>query len=130
MKVRSILSVLALVFIVASSFTLDSKNPPFKNKFPGLPLVLRGEVGTETGRSISIIPIEAINGEDGILHIMFLKPLGEVKVLVDGQLQETCQVTTEGQETEFSVAGWASGTYELEFQTTDGGYAYGIFVIE
>ena len=56
--------------------------------------VLKGEVPTTTSRSIPVIPISAsVSTDDNIVEIIFTVPLGEVKILVDGQVQEVCQVT-------------------------------------
>lgn len=53
-----------------------------------------------------------------------------MKILVDGQVQEVCQVTAPGQTTSFSIEGWAPGVYKLEFKVAEGGYVYGELVIE
>lgn len=53
-----------------------------------------------------------------------------MKILVDEQVQEVCQVTTPGQTTSFSIEGWAPGIYKLEFKVAGGGYVYGELVIE
>ena len=56
--------------------------------------MLKGEVPTTTSRSIPVIPISAsVSTDDNIVEIIFTVPLGEVKILVDGQVQEVCQVT-------------------------------------
>ncbi|MDR5579036.1 DUF3244 domain-containing protein [Bacteroides thetaiotaomicron] len=77
------------------------------------------------------IPISAsVSTDDNIVEIIFTVPLGEVKILVDGQVQEVCQVTAPGQTTSFSIEGWAPGVYKLEFKVAGGGYVYGELVIE
>lgn len=124
MKVRFILSLFAALFIAGNLFATEVSAP---NK--RLDVVLRGEVGRETGRSVSIIPIEAFV-DDNMVSIIFSAPLGTVEILVDGKAQETCQVTKEGQEISFSVEELAPGTYTLEFKTPEGGYVYGEFTIE
>lgn len=124
MKVRFILSLLALLFI-AGSVVAEPK------KYTGPKIVLEGEIGTETGRSaIPLPPIVAILGDDNLVHIIFEAPIGTVQILVDDQVQETCQVTSVEQETAFSVEGWAPGIYKLEFKTPEGGYVCGEFTIE
>ena len=96
-----------------------------------LPVVLKGEVPTTTHRSIPVIPISAsVSTDDNIVEIIFTAPLGEVKILVDGQVQEVCQVTAPGQTTSFSIEGWAPGVYKLEFKIAGGGYVYGELIIE
>lgn len=98
--------------------------------YSGKRIVFEGEIGTETSRSISIIPIEATISEDCIINVVFLKPIGDVQMLVDGKVEQTLKVTTVGQEIELSVVDLAPGTYKLEFRTPDGKYVYGKFVIE
>lgn len=124
MKVRFILSLFAALFIAGNLFATEVSAP---NK--RLDVVLRGEVGRETGRSVPVIPMEAFV-DDNMVSIIFAAPLGTVEILVDGKAQETCQVTKEGQETSFSVEELAPGTYTLEFKTPEGGYVYGEFAIE
>lgn len=68
--------------------------------------------------------------ENNTVDIIFSTVLGEVKILVDGQVQEVCQVTAPGQTTSFSIEGWAPGVYKLEFKVAGGGYVYGELVIE
>lgn len=124
MKVRFILSLLALLFIAGSVFAEPKK-------YTGPKIVLEGEIGTSTSRSaIPLLPIEAILGDDNLVHIIFEAPIGTVQILVDGQVQETCQVTSVEQETAFSVEGWVPGIYNLEFKTPEGGYVCGEFMIE
>ena len=106
MKVRFILSFLAALFIAGNMIAIESTDRVERK----LPIVLRGEVPTTTSRSIT--------------------PLGEVKIIVDGQVQEVCQVTASGQTTSFSIEGWAPGVYKLEFKVAGGGYVYGELVIE
>lgn len=130
MKVRIVLSFLAALFIVGN-LSVNAANAIARDRFHGLDIVLKGEVGTETGRSaIPSIPIDAVLGDDGLVHIAFDAPLGTVEVSIDGQVLETCEVTTVGQETAFSVIGWEPGAYVLELKTPKGGYVYGEFVIE
>ena len=75
--------------------------------------------------------IDASISTDNItVDIIFSNVLGEVKILVDGQVQEVCQVTAPGQTTSFSIEGWAPGVYKLEFKVAGGGYVYGELVIE
>ena len=123
MKVRFILSFLAALFIAGNMIAIESTERVERK----LPLVLKGEVPTTTSRSIPVIPISAsVSTDDNI----FTVPLGEVKILVDGQVQEVCQVTAPGQTTSFSIEGWAPGVYKLEFKVAGGGYVYGELVIE
>ena len=62
----------------------------------------KGEVPTTTSRSIPVIPINAsVSTDDNIVEIIFTAPLGEVKILVDGQVQEVCQVTARPQKIHF-----------------------------
>ena len=125
MKVRLILSFLLALFVTGNVFAFGNLN----TQYDGLDVVLRGEVGRDTNRSVPTIPIEALIGDDGIVHILFTAPIGKVQIIADGQVQETCEVTTDEYETSFSVQGWAPGTYKLEFRTPDGGYVYGEFEI-
>lgn len=125
MKVRFILSLFAALFIAGNMIASEVSTQLYER----LPVVLRGEVGRETSRSVPVIPMEAFV-EDNMVSIIFAAPLGTVEILVNGKAQETCQVTTTGQETSFSVEGWVSGTYTLEFKTPEGGYVYGEFTIE
>lgn len=127
MKVRFIFSLLAALFIAGSVFAESESLGP---KYTGPKIVLKGEVGTDTSRSVPVIPIQVIQGDDDVVHIIFDAPLGTVQVLVDGQVQEICQVTTLGQETAISIEGWGPGIYKLEFKISDGGYVYGEFLIE
>ncbi len=111
MKVRFILSFLAALFIAGNMIAIESTERVERK----LPLVLKGEVPTTTSRSIPVIPISAsVSTDDNIVEIIFTVPLGEVKILVDGQVQEVCQVTAPGQTTSFSIEGWAPGVYKLE----------------
>lgn len=121
MKVRFILFILFALFATGNVMSAE--------KYKGLDLVLRGEIGRETNRSVSIIPIEAIQGDDGLVHILFSAPVGTVQIIVDGKVQETCVVNAAEYETAFSVQGWKSGIYTLEFKTPEGGYVCGEFVI-
>ena len=125
MKVRFILSFLAALFIAGNMIAIESTDRVERK----LPIVLRGEVPTTTSRSV--IPIDAsISTENNTVDIIFSTVLGEVKILVDGQVQEVCQVTAPGQTTSFSIEGWAPGVYKLEFKVAGGGYVYGELVIE
>lgn len=126
MKVSFILSFFCLLLLTGEV----SANDAIAYKYNGKKVVLDGEVGRETSRSVSAIPIEAFLTEDDMVSILFTDPLGTVEILVDGKAQETCQVTTAGQETSFSVEELAPGTYTLEFKTPEGGYVYGEFTIE
>ena len=120
MKVRFILSFLAALFIAGNMIAIESTERVERK----LPLVLKGEVPTTTSRSIPVIPISAsVSTDDNIVEIIFT-------VLVDGQVQEVCQVTAPGQTTSFSIEGWAPGVYKLEFKVAGGGYVYGELVIE
>ena len=115
MKVRFILSFLAALFIAGNMIAIESTERVERK----LPLVLKGEVPTTTSRSIPVIPISAsVSTDDNIVEIIFTVPLGEVKILVDGQT------------TSFSIEGWAPGVYKLEFKVAGGGYVYGELVIE
>lgn len=117
MKVRFILSFLAALFIAGNMIAIESTERVERK----LPLVLKGEVPTTTSRSIPVIPISAsVSTDDNIVEIIFTVPLGEVKILVDGQVQEVCQVTAPGQTTSFSIEGWAPGVYKLEFKVAGG----------
>ena len=122
MKVRFILSFLAALFIAGNMIAIESTERVERK----LPLVLKGEVPTTTSRSIPA----SVSTDDNIVEIIFTVPLGEVKILVDGQVQEVCQVTAPGQTTSFSIEGWAPGVYKLEFKVAGGGYVYGELVIE
>ncbi|CDE79683.1 putative uncharacterized protein [Bacteroides thetaiotaomicron CAG:40] len=127
MKVRFILSFLAALFIAGNMIAIESTDRVERK----LPIVLRGEVPTTTSRSVPVIPIDAsISTENNTVDIIFSTVLGEVKILVDGQVQEVCQVTAPGQTTSFSIEGWAPGVYKLEFKVAGGGYVYGELVIE
>lgn len=125
MKVRFILSFFSLLLLVGGVLANDAVT----YKYSGPKVVLKGEIGRETSRSVPVIPIEAIISDD-VVHIIFEAPLGTVEILVNGEVQEVCEVTTSGQETSFSVEGWAPGTYTLEFKTPKGGYVSGEFTIE
>ena len=97
MKVRFILSFLAALFIAGNMIAIERVPDRVERK---LPVVLKGEVPTTTSRSIPVIPISAsVSTDDNIVEIIFTAPLGEVKILVDGQVQEVCQVTAPGQTT-------------------------------
>lgn len=127
MKVRFILSFLAALFIAGNVIAVEGSDRVERR----LPLVLKGEVGTETSRSIPVLPIEAfISDDDNTVEVYFTAPLGQVQIVVDGEVQEVCQVAAAGQTTTFSVDDWAPGTYKLEFKIAGGGYVYGEFVIE
>ena len=127
LKVRFILSFLAALFIAGNMIAIESTDRVERK----LPIVLRGEVPTTTSRSVPVIPIDAsISTENNTVDIIFSTVLGEVKILVDGQVQEVCQVTAPGQTTSFSIEGWAPGVYKLEFKVAGGGYVYGELVIE
>ena len=108
MKVRFILSFLAALFIAGNMIAIESTDRVERK----LPIVLRGEVPTTTSRSVPVIPIDAsISTENNTVDIIFSTVLGEVKILVDGQVQEVCQVTAPGQTTSFSIEGWAPGAH-------------------
>lgn len=93
MKVRFILSFLAALFIAGNMIAIESTDRVERK----LPIVLRGEVPTTTSRSVPVIPIDAsISTENNTVDIIFSTVLGEVKILVDGQVQEVCQVTASG----------------------------------
>lgn len=127
MKVRFILSFLAALFIAGNMIAIESTDRVERK----LPIVLKGEVPTTTHRSLPVIPIDAsISTDNNLVEIVFTASLGEVKILVDEQVQEVCQVTTPGQTTSFSIEGWAPGIYKLEFKVAGGGYVYGELVIE
>lgn len=126
MKVRFILSLFAALFIAGNMIAAEISAPQYER----VRVVLKGEVGRETSRSVPVIPIEAFLTDDNMMSILFNAPLGTVEISVNGEVQETCQVTTAGQETSFSVEGWAPGTYTLEFKMPEGGYVYGEFTIE
>lgn len=127
MKVRFILSFLAALFIAGNMIAIESTDRVERK----LPIVLKGEVPTTTSRSLPVIPIDAsISTDNNLVEIVFTASLGEVKILVDEQVQEVCQVTTSGQTTSFSIEGWAPGIYKLEFKVAGGGYVYGELVIE
>ena len=127
MKVRFILSFLAALFIAGNMIAIESTDRVERK----LPIVLKGEVPTTTSRSLPVIPIDAsISTDNNLVEIVFTASLGEVKILVDEQVQEVCQVTTAGQTTSFSIEGWAPGIYKLEFKVAGGGYVYGELVIE
>ena len=127
MKVRFILSFLAALFIAGNMIAIESTDRVERK----LPIVLKGEVPTTTSRSLPVIPIDAsISTDNNLVEIVFTASLGEVKILVDEQVQEVCQVTTTGQTTSFSIEGWAPGIYKLEFKVAGGGYVYGELVIE
>lgn len=125
MKVRFILSLFAALFIAGNMIATEVPAPQYER----VRVVLKGEIGRETSRSVPVIPIEAFV-DDNMVSIIFSAPLGTVEILVDGKAQETCQVTKEGQEISFSVEELAPGTYTLEFKTPEGGYVYGEFTIE
>ena len=104
MKVRFILSFLAALFIAGNMIAIESTDRVERK----LPIVLKGEVPTTTSRSLPVIPIDAsISTDNNLVEIVFTASLGEVKILVDEQVQEVCQVTTPGQTTSFSIEGWA-----------------------
>lgn len=127
MKLRFILSFLVALFVAGNMIAADGTDRVERK----LPVVLKGEVPTTTSRSIPVLPIDAsISTESNTVDVIFTAPLGEVKIVVDGQVQEVCQVTTAGQATSFSIEGWAPGVYKLEFEITKGGYVYGEIVIE
>ena len=127
MKVRFILSFLAALFIAGNMIAIESTDRVERK----LPIVLKGEVPTTTSRSLPVIPIDAsISTDNNLVEIVFTASLGEVKILVDEQVQEVCQVTTPGKTTSFSIEGWAPGIYKLEFKVAGGGYVYGELVIE
>lgn len=127
MKVRFILSFLAALFIAGNMIAIESTDRVERK----LPIVLKGEVPTTTSRSLPVIPIDAsISTDNNLVEIVFTASLGEVKILVDEQVQEVCQVTTPGQTTSFSIERWAPGIYKLEFKVAGGGYVYGELVIE
>lgn len=124
MKVRFILSLL-VTLLVAGSVLANG------DKVSGKGVVLKGEIGTSTGRSvIPIIPIKAFVVDNNIIYIQYDAPLGTVQVLVNGQVEETAEVTTVGQETIFSIADLTPGVYKLELKTPKGGYVYGEFEVE
>ena len=127
MKVRFIFSLIAILFMAGVS---QANEISLEMAYSGKRVVLEGEVGTETSRSGTIDPIEATISEDYVMNVIFVKPIGEVQIVVNGEVIETRQVNTAGQETAFSVADLAPGTYKLEFKTSGGGYLYGEFVIE
>ena len=127
MKVRFILSFLAALFIAVNIIEIESTEMLDRK----LNNVLKREDPTTTRSSIPLITISAsVSTDDNIVEIIFTVPLGEVKILVDGQVQEVCQVTAPGQTTSFSIEGWAPGVYKLEFKVAGGGYVYGELVIE
>ena len=86
---------LAALFIAGNMIAIESTDRVERK----LPIVLRGEVPTTTSRSVPVIPIDAsISTENNTVDIIFSTiVLGEVKILVDGQVQEVCQVTAPGQ---------------------------------
>lgn len=127
MKVRFILSFLVALFIAGNMIAVESTDRVERK----LPIVLKGEVPTTTNRSLPVLPINAsVSTDNNAVEVIFTAPLGEVKIVVDGQVQEVCQVTTAGQATSFSIEGWEPGVYKLEFEITNGGYVYGEIVIE
>lgn len=127
MKVRFIFSFLVALFIAGNTIAFASTDQVDRR----LPIVLKGEVPTTTSRSLPVLPIEAsISTDNNTVDVIFTARLGEVTILVDGQVKEVCQVTAAGQTTSFTIEGWTPGVYKLEFKFAKGGYAEGEIVIE
>lgn len=98
-------------------------------------LILDGEFTDVGSRSISNVPINAHYAEDNVVYIDFYKGVTDVTITVKdnsgNKVYSTSTVASvTNPSTSFSVAGYAPGTYILEFTNSKGGYAYGLFTIE
>lgn len=97
-------------------------------------LILDGEFTDVGSRSISRLPIRA-SLDESTLSISFSRGVTDVTITVkdnDGnEIYSTSTVASASNPgTSFSVAGYAPGTYLLEFTNSDGGYACGLFTVE
>lgn len=97
-------------------------------------IVLEGEFSNEENRSVNIAPISACIS-DNTVYIEFFKGVTDVTITVKNsnnqEVYSTSMVATATNHTaSISVAGYASGTYYLEFTNSKGGYVYGLFIVE
>lgn len=97
-------------------------------------IILDGEFSEEENRSLTNVPIDA-SIENNVVNIEFYKGVTDVTITVKdnngNKVYSTSMVasaTTPG--TSFSIAGYAPGTYILEFTNAKGGYVYGLFTVE
>ncbi|MFK1815356.1 DUF3244 domain-containing protein [Bacteroides fragilis] len=128
MKLRVILSLIVVLFIGQSMCAMSTQ-------ILRRPIVLDGEIIEEGNRSINpLIPISAdIDGTT--LFIEFTKVIGNVDITVKDDTKKevyssSVDVTAANQTTSFSIADLAPGTYLLEFTNSNGGYVYGLFIVE
>lgn len=98
-------------------------------------IALDGEFSEEENRSMRNVPIDVNYAEDNVVYIDFYKGVTDVTITVkDNNGNEVYSTSTVASATNpgtsFSVAGYAPGTYLLEFTNSKGGYAYGSFTVE
>lgn len=128
MKLRFIFSFLFTLLVVGN---VSSSKSMLAFSTGGKNVVLKGEIGTDTGRSETpTVPPITAEVIDKTVYIQFTDAVGTVDILMDGEVQETCNVTNAGQDTAISVEGYEPGTYLLEFKNDLGDYVYGEFIVD
>ena len=99
-------------------------------------ILLEGELTDVGSRSaIRNVPIGVNYAEDNVVYIDFYKGVTDITITVKdnngNKVYSTSTVASDANpSTSFSVAGYAPGTYILEFTNSKGGYAYGLFTVE
>lgn len=126
MNVRFFLLLFVALFIGSSSM--------YAHSLKWGDIVLEGEFSNEESRSISIVPISACIS-DNTVYIEFSKGVTDVTITVKNsnnqEVYSTSMVATATEHSaSISIAGYAPGTYHLEFTNSKGGYVYGLFVVE
>lgn len=128
MKLRFIFSFLVALLLVGN---VSSSSSMLAFSTGGRNVVLKGEIGTDTGRSaVPTTPPITAEVIDKTVRIQFTDAVGAVDISLDGEVQEILETTTSGQETSISVEGYAPGTYLLEFTNASGDCVYGELVVD
>lgn len=128
MKLRFIFSFLVALLLVGN---VSSSSSMLAFSTGGRNVVLKGEIGTDIGRSaVPTTPPITAEVIDKTVRIQFTDAVGAVDISLDGEVQEKLETTTSGQETSISVEGYASGTYLLEFTNASGDCVYGELIVD
>lgn len=128
MKLRFIFSFLVALLLVGN---VSSSSSMLAFSTGGRNVVLKGEIGTDIGRSaVPTTPPITAEVIDKTVRIQFTDAVGAVDISLDGEVQEKLETTTSGQEASISVEGYASGTYLLEFTNASGDCVYGELIVD
>lgn len=127
MRARFIFSFFVALFISTSAIYADTLRWG--------DIALEGEFMDTENRSIQSTPINAYFDEDNTLYIEFSRVVTDINITVkDSQGKAVYSNSTVASATNpgtsVSVAGYAPGTYTLEFTNSDGGYLQGFFIVE